>query len=943
MSCNICCENFKTNRPKICCQYCDFDACRACCEKYILSEEIPKCMMPGCGKEWSRKFIKEKFTNSFLTSDYKEHLETILFDKEKALLPATQPLVEEKIRKQNIKKEIRNINNLIEELLKQKRNLELGLYNRTNSQEKTDESSHRFVRQCPADGCRGFLSTQWKCGLCENWTCPDCHELKGPKRDCEHTCDPNSVETAKLLSKDSKPCPKCQSLIFKIEGCFAENTPILMWDGTHKMSQDIRLGDILVGDDGEKRVVEDLVSGEDELYEVKQNTATNYTVNSKHMLALKFSSDNAISWFESINSWKVYWFDIISQKTRTKQFKITENCNKETCYHQACEFLKSLKLDDIILLTVDDYLKLDKNTKKILYGFKTANGINFEEVDISLDPYLLGLWLGDGTHTEPIIASNDIEIQNYISQWCENNNAELVQESKYKLRIRRRGYSFGKETITGDKYKSIPDTSDRTNPFTNQLTKYNLIGNKHIPNEYFMNSREVRLKLLAGLIDTDGHVPKDQYGKRAVILQTRDTLSKQIIKLARSLGFIVNYTIRKRKNIKIFDSEPKDYKDLYVINISGEKLSEIPTILHRKQCCDSKPNKDYLKTSIEVIHSGRGKYYGWTVNGNNRFLLDDFTVVKNCDQMWCTQCRTAFSWKTGNLESHIHNPHYYEWMRKNNGGVVPRTHGDVPPAHPAEIRCGQELSQHISQQIMNLARKHGLSISPSDGRNIRREFDCVIYTIYEIIHNIIHNARVELPTFQTDHFERNQELRIRYLEGQINEEEFKILIQRADKKNRKNIEISQIITLCNTAVTDIIHRFYDYLKNYKPNMVNKPNFEPFIQEIKQIRDYCNNILREIAFTYNCVEYIFVEYFHFEKVINIKCVNEKPRKKESVHKESVHKESVHKESVHKESVHKEALEVEEKNVILPKKASKSKNILLVIDDDDDENIVLSKKT
>jgi hypothetical protein len=671
MSCNICCENFKTNRPKICCQYCDFEACRACCEKYILSEEIPKCMMPGCGKEWSRKFIKEKFTNSFLTSDYKEHLETILFDKEKALLPATQPLVEEKIRKQNIKKEICNINKLIEELLKQKRDLEFSLYNRTNRQEKTDESSHRFVRQCPADGCRGFLSTQWKCGLCENWTCPDCHELKGPKRDCEHTCDPNSVETAKLLSKDSKPCPKCQSLIFKIEGCFAENTPILMWDGTHKMSQDIRLGDILVGDDGEKRVVEDLVSGEDELYEVRQSVGVNYTVNSKHTLVLKDS--------------------------------LTSNIN---------------------LIVVDDYLCLSHNVRNRLYGFK---------------------------------------------------------------------------------YKSD------------------------------------------------------------------------------------------------------------------------------------------AKYDIEVIHSGRGKYYGWTVNGNNRFLLDDFTVVKNCDQMWCTQCRTAFSWKTGNLESHIHNPHYYEWMRKNNGGVVPRTHGDVPPAHPAEIRCGQELSQHISQQIMNLARKHGLSISPSDGRNIRREFDCVIYTIYEIIHNIIHNARVELPTFQTDHFERNQELRIRYLEGQINEEEFKILIQRADKKNRKNIEISQIITLCNTAVTDIIHRFYDYLKNYKPNMVNKPNFEPFIQEIKQIRNYCNNILREIAFTYNCVEYIFVEYFHFEKVINIKCVNEKSSKKESVHKESVHKESVHKESVHKESVHKEAVEVEEKNVILPKKASKSKNILLVIDDDDDENIVLSKKT
>jgi len=76
-----------------------------------------------------------------------------------------------------------------------------------------------FVRKCPADNCRGFLRSQWKCGICEKWTCPDGHELKGDTRDCEHTCDPNNVETAKLLNNDSKPCPKCQSLIFKISGC----------------------------------------------------------------------------------------------------------------------------------------------------------------------------------------------------------------------------------------------------------------------------------------------------------------------------------------------------------------------------------------------------------------------------------------------------------------------------------------------------------------------------------------------------------------------------------------------------------------------------------------------------------------------------------------------------------------------------------------------------
>ena len=79
-----------------------------------------------------------------------------------------------------------------------------------------------FVRCCPNEDCKGFLSQQWKCGLCNVKVCADCHEIKSRPNDTEekeHTCDPNNVETAKLLKKDSKPCPKCGVYIFKIHGC----------------------------------------------------------------------------------------------------------------------------------------------------------------------------------------------------------------------------------------------------------------------------------------------------------------------------------------------------------------------------------------------------------------------------------------------------------------------------------------------------------------------------------------------------------------------------------------------------------------------------------------------------------------------------------------------------------------------------------------------------
>lgn len=73
-----------------------------------------------------------------------------------------------------------------------------------------------FVRKCPVDDCRGFLSTQWKCGMCERRICNQCYETKDGD---EHTCNPENVEMVKLLAKDSKPCPSCGQFSQKLSGC----------------------------------------------------------------------------------------------------------------------------------------------------------------------------------------------------------------------------------------------------------------------------------------------------------------------------------------------------------------------------------------------------------------------------------------------------------------------------------------------------------------------------------------------------------------------------------------------------------------------------------------------------------------------------------------------------------------------------------------------------
>ena len=153
---------------------------------------------------------------------------------------------------------------------------------------KPEEEKKKFIRRCTRDGCQGFLSTAWKCGICEYYSCSKCFKNKTKKQDDPHECTKEDLETAELIKKDCKPCPNCGEFIMKTSGCFGADVPILLWNGSTKMSQDIVVGDELVGDDGNKRTVLDTTTGVDTLYEVRQSGGgTPYVVNSKHTLVLK--------------------------------------------------------------------------------------------------------------------------------------------------------------------------------------------------------------------------------------------------------------------------------------------------------------------------------------------------------------------------------------------------------------------------------------------------------------------------------------------------------------------------------------------------------------------------------------------------------------------------------------------------------------------------------
>lgn len=223
--CGICCNSFTSNlRRKVICPFCKFSTCLECVKKYVLtSYEDPNCM--NCHVPWTLDFVDGVFSKNFRNNEYKKHREDILLEREKSLLPSTMPYVEEERRRRELQDENTNLYAKRNALLLQIDEIDmmidnnLNMINRSLSGESQERDKKEFVRACVISGCRGFLSTQWKCGVCATWVCPQCHEPKSCQNDTEHHCDPNNVETAKLLEKDTKPCPKCASLIHKVSGC----------------------------------------------------------------------------------------------------------------------------------------------------------------------------------------------------------------------------------------------------------------------------------------------------------------------------------------------------------------------------------------------------------------------------------------------------------------------------------------------------------------------------------------------------------------------------------------------------------------------------------------------------------------------------------------------------------------------------------------------------
>ena len=235
--CSVCLEKVTGSlRKEVPCQYCQYAACLTCVKRYMLeSPQDAHCM--NCKRAWNREFIDSYLSMSFRKNALKTHREVILLDREKARLPLLQPRISAKVRADEMNVQILEGMKAIQDMEKTVAAARQDVYRVQNrqyrlreiaagrlapeaeNQEAEKKEVRQFTQKCPVDDCRGFLSSQWKCGTCQTYVCNECLVPKGKDRDAAHTCNEDTKATAALIRKDTRPCPKCGMGISKVDGC----------------------------------------------------------------------------------------------------------------------------------------------------------------------------------------------------------------------------------------------------------------------------------------------------------------------------------------------------------------------------------------------------------------------------------------------------------------------------------------------------------------------------------------------------------------------------------------------------------------------------------------------------------------------------------------------------------------------------------------------------
>ena len=249
------------------------------------------------------------------------------------------------------------------------------------------------------------------------------------------------------------------------------------------------------------------------------------------------------------------------------------------------------------------------NGFEYVYSIPSNKAIDFESKDVFVDPYTMGLLLGDGTFRHP-------EYLNAVAFTAHKDDMEIYRKYiPYKTNTGRTKFGHSIEIDGVSEYlKSVGLFMQKSE-------------GKFIPDEYKYNSKQVRLELLKGLMDTDGGLSNG----RPTYSSVSERLVKDVAFIARSLGYNCNYTKQKAGYKK--DGVYKPCLDCYCLWIyTDDKIFNLPRKLNAITPYTggySKSKRDKTRiVNIEFSHVEKSKCV--TVdNESHSYIIGDFIQTHN--------------------------------------------------------------------------------------------------------------------------------------------------------------------------------------------------------------------------------------------------------------------------------------------------------------------------
>lgn len=370
---------------------------------------------------------------------------------------------------------------------------------------------------------------------------------------------------------------KSNILFLGPSGCHQKGQLVLMFDGTLKSVEDVQVGDQLMGPDSTPRNVLELHLGTSGMVEIVPIKGEPWVVNEGHILTLVRTGYNGGSGYRPAND-----------------------------------------VSDVALM---DWLSWSRTRKSVHKLFRVPIDFTPTTTELPIDPYFLGILLGDGSlGVTPGVTTDDPEIL-----------AELErQAAKFGLTLSPND-SNGERCPTyyltqSDSYSPNPDKpgcGKPQNPIAKALEDLGLLRvtgeNKFIPHCYKTASRKDRLEILAGLIDTDGSL--DECSCFDFINKSK-TLVEDLVFITRSLGFAC-YPQPCTKSCQT------GFVGAYHRMCISGSTSEVPTRIPRKKSAERQSSKNVLRTGFKTRPMPAEEYFGFVLDGDHRYLLGDFTVTHN--------------------------------------------------------------------------------------------------------------------------------------------------------------------------------------------------------------------------------------------------------------------------------------------------------------------------